>query len=63
MRATSSVFKDIFENYQKDYEGPFDSSKPSYSLFKELDEHIKKIVDKLKKLSLRLHFIQPNNFQ
>ena len=45
MRATSSVFKDIFENYQKDYEGPFDSSKPSYSLFKELDEHIKKIVD------------------
>ena len=45
MRATSSVFKDIFENYQKDYDGPFDSSKPSYSLFKELDEHIKKIVD------------------
>jgi|TARA_B110000027_G_scaffold132449_1_gene158630 MoxR-like ATPase len=45
VRATSSVFKDIFENYQKDYEGPFDSSKPSYSLFKELDEHIKKIVD------------------
>ncbi len=45
MRSTSSVFKDIFENYQKDYEGPFDSSKPSYSLFKELDEHIKKIVD------------------
>ena len=45
MRAISSGFKDIFENYQKDYEGPFDSSKPSYSLFKELDEHIKKIVD------------------
>ena len=35
MRAISSVFKDIFENYQKDYEGPFDSSKTSYSLFKE----------------------------
>ena len=45
MRAISSVFKDIFENYQKDYEGPFDSSKTSYSLFKELDEHIKEMVN------------------
>ena len=45
MRAISSVFKDIFENYQKDYEGAFDSSKTSYSLFKELDEHIKEIVN------------------
>ena len=44
MRAISSVFKDIFENYQKDYEGAFDSSKTSYSLFKELDEHIKQMV-------------------
>ncbi len=44
MRSISSVFKDIFENYQKDYEGPFDSSKTSYSLFKELDEHIKQMV-------------------
>ena len=45
MRAISSVFKDIFENYQKDYEGPFDSSKTSYSLFKELDKHIKEMVN------------------
>ena len=62
MRAISSVFKDIFENYQKDYEGPFDSSKTSYSLFKELDEHIKeiwsvyepikKILEKLEKFKL-----------
>ena len=44
MRAISSVFKDIFENYQNDYEGAFDSSKTSYSLFKELDEHIKQMV-------------------
>ena len=46
MRAISEVFKDIFENYQKDYDGPFDSSKTSYSLFKELDEHIKTMVTK-----------------
>ena len=42
MRSTSSVFKDIFENYQKDYEGPFDSSKPFYSAWR----------DKLKKFYL-----------
>ena len=46
MRSISAVFKDIFENYQKDYDGPFDSSKTSYSLFKELDEQIKNMVTK-----------------
>ena len=46
MRSISTVFKDIFENYQKDYDGPFDSSKTSYSLFKELDEQIKSMVTK-----------------
>ena len=46
MRALSSIFRDIFENYQKDYQGSFDSSKTSYVLFKELDQELKNMITK-----------------
>jgi len=45
MRDLKSIFKDIFDNYQKDYEGAFDSSKTSYKLFGELDEYLNDSID------------------
>ena len=46
MRSPSKILQDIFDNYQKDYQGSFDSSKTSYVLFKELDEILKDWITK-----------------
>tara|TARA_Y100001970_G_C14240949_1_gene864872 strand:+ start:886 stop:2832 length:1947 start_codon:yes stop_codon:yes gene_type:complete len=46
MRNPSKILQDIFDNYQKDYQGSFDSSKTSYVLFKELDEILKHWITK-----------------
>ena len=46
MRNPSKILQDIFDNYQKDYQGSFDSSKTSYALFKELDEILKHWITK-----------------